>query len=77
MRARPAEVHVAVLQRWEEAFGARILLARPDELVLHIARPPSTQRAIHVARLEQEWLGGDERPTVGETKCRTWRWWWD
>jgi len=73
----PTSVHVAVLRRWESSFGASLLLLAPDELVLSIARPPTTPREIHVATLEQLWLGGDDRPTPGETKGNVWRWWWD
>jgi hypothetical protein len=70
-------VHVAVMRRWEAAFGASLVLVAPDELVVHVARPPAKARDIHIALLEQGWLGGDERPSLGETKGHLWRWWWD
>ena len=47
----PAAVHVALLKRWQEAYGAEVVVVLPDLLELQVLHPPATRAAAYRARL--------------------------
>jgi hypothetical protein len=46
-------VHVALLKRWQEAYGAEVVVVLPDVLELQVQHPPATRAAAFELAWEQ------------------------
>ncbi len=78
--------HVAVQKAWHERYGAAVVLAEPDLLVMHVERPPETEEEARALAWQYflydtdavyqgtDTLGGLASSVAG---ARTWTFWWD
>lgn len=80
------QVHVAMIRRWHEKYGAQLIGLTHDIMTFHVARPPqSREEAVPLAREHlyydgeydtQQWLTLGEN-VDGLIGCSRWGFWWD
>ncbi|WP_194097736.1 DUF4253 domain-containing protein [Marivivens aquimaris] len=81
-----SEVHVALMRRWRDRYGARLIGHQFDTLVFHVQRPPTTaEDALKLA--EEHYAYCPDRVDQGSDsldalacwllKNPSWYFWWD
>ncbi|MGZ8702598.1 MAG: DUF4253 domain-containing protein, partial [Gaiellaceae bacterium] len=82
----PAVAHAAILRRWEERYGARVVTMRYDTIELAVDRPIATQQEALVVAHEQYVYCADIVQQGTETiealaaallGATVWYFWWD
>ena len=83
----PAEVHVAVLHRWFDRYGARLVCLAGDTIEMRVERSPTDRAGAEALAREQfVYTGGDLvfqgtgtlRALAGTLiRAETWFFWWD
>lgn len=80
------EEHVALLRRWEEAYGVEVVCITHDVIEMLVHRPPDTPQAARQLALEQfaycadiveQGTGSVDALAVSLWGSRQWFFWWD
>lgn len=73
--------HVVLLERWEQVYGAEIVVVRPDVIEMRVGRPPqSREAALPLAEEQFAYCPTEGTLSILATTLvgrRTWFFWWD
>lgn len=81
-----SEVHVGLLRRWRDRYGARLIGHTTDTLTFHVLRPPHTpQEALELATehyaycsdVIDQGFGSLDALAGALMHAPTWQFWWD